>query len=332
MGVTLATRADSLQSATILACPACASRNCRATRTVEDSIYTICECRECHLVFSDPMVAANSAWYSSSWLYGVRTSHTRVEQKDQAIPWNFAQALADLRTASRGKLLDVGCAEGHFLYLAQKMDFDVTGVDFNPVSLEIARALLGVSTIYRFSVEDLANRLGEPAFNVVTIFEVLEHLANPRETVETIHGLLKPGGKLLLSVPGSRRWPALFHTEVDAPPHHLTLWTEESLQELLERAGFRVIRICKSPLRSEDLGFHLKLRLYGAVRAIRRPVRARPVRQNSDPSANGGTAPAKKIPDALRKLAMTGLTPVCKILSLNPSAGGFTLFAHCEKK
>lgn len=332
MGVSIATRVDSEQSATIAACPACASRDWRIARTLEKSIYTVCECRECHLVFSNPMVAANSAWYSASWLYRVRASHTRVAQNDQAIPWNFAQALGDLRTASRGKLLDVGCAEGHFLYLAQKMGFDVTGVDFNPVGLEIARALLGVSTIYPFSVEELSNRLGEPAFNVVTIFEVLEHLANPRVTVETIHGLLNPGGQLLLSVPGSRRWPALFHNEVDAPPHHLTLWTEESLQELLERAGFRVIRICKSPLRSEDLGFHLKLRLYGLLRAIRRRVSAATVRQEADRSANSSAAPTKKIADALRKVAMAGLAPVCKILSLNPSAGGFTLFAHCEKK
>lgn len=320
------------QAGTIAVCPACTSPRWRITGWTNDRRYSVRECQECHLLFSDPMMAADSTWYSSSWLYDLRESHTRVADKDQEVPWNFSQALGELPIAAKGKLLDVGCAEGHFLYLAQKAGCDVTGIDFNPVSLALARKLVGGSAVFQSSVEELAVRLPEAVFDFVTMFEVLEHTANPCQVVQSIHGLLKPGGKLLLSVPGSRRWPRLFHPEIDTPPHHLTLWSEEALKELFDRTGFRLIRIQKSPLQAEDLGFHLKLSLYGLLRRHRWFGIEGERKSKDGRAAKSETTSASRLSTILRKLAIAGLTPICRTLAMNPKAGGFTLFAHCEKK
>lgn len=331
MGMSSAAAILSPRASNFGTCPACTSADWRTLGRTTGAKYSVRECRKCRLIFSDPMLAADSAWYSSSWLYNLRESHTRVAGREQSIPWNFLQALRELRDVKAGKLLDVGCAEGHFLYLAKKAGYDVTGIDFNSVSLEIARKLVGVSTIFQSSVEELANWLPPAAFDVVTIFEVLEHTANPYQVLQCIHGLLKPGGKLFLSVPGNRRWPRLFHPEIDTPPHHLTLWSENALAELFSRAGFRSIRIQKSPLQAEDLGFHLKLGLYGLVRKFRACRVGGLEKTRSHRPEEPAAAPAGKHSEFIRKCAIAGLTPLCRALALHPSAGGFTLFAHCEK-
>jgi len=168
------------------------------------------------------MVAAGSAWYASSWLYDLREGNTVADGWNRLIPWTFAQALLRLKPSLGNRLLDVGCAEGQFLYLAKQVGFEVIGVDFNPTGLEIAKRLLGISTVYPYSVEELADRFADAPYDVVTMFEVLEHTADPFQTVCSLKKVMKPGGQLLLSVPGSGRWPALFHPRgrcAAAPPY-----------------------------------------------------------------------------------------------------------------
>jgi SAM-dependent methyltransferase len=311
----------------VVDCPACRSANWQRIEGAKCPGYVICRCQNCDLVFSDPMVAADAEWYSSSWLYGMRESHTQSTDALDEIPWNFTQALQELSGTRQASLLDVGCAEGFFLYLAQRAGYDVTGVDFNPVSLEIARKRLGVSTIYQYSVAEMGERFPQVRFDVATMFEVLEHTANPCETLRSIHTLLNPNGKLCISVPGSQRWPQWFHPEVDTPPHHLTLWTEKALRTILQRAGFRVVCIRKRPLEAQDLGFHMKLRLYATLRKWRTVgVRSGNNRSCTAPTAASGRS------RIFRKTAIALLQPLRWALALNPNAGGFTLFALCEKE
>jgi len=315
----------------IVACPACESVDWQRMAGAPHPGYAICQCQNCRVVFSDPMVAADAAWYSESWLYGLRESHTGVAGGEYEVPWNFAQALREMQTAPRGTLLDVGCAEGYFLYLAQKAGYQVTGLDFNPASLAIARELLGGSPVHQYSVEELSDRFPGTQFDVVTIFEVLEHTANPYQTIRSIHKLLMPGGKLFLSVPGSERWPRFFHPEVDSPPHHLTLWTEEALRKLLRRSGFHVLDVRAKPLQAEDLGFHLRLGLQGMIRKVRNLNGGRILREQGRSSSARQTDLGKRRLESTRKLAKAGLQPFCWTLRLHPRAGGFTLFASCEK-
>jgi SAM-dependent methyltransferase len=321
-----------LQQQEVTCCPACGMTEWVDVGPSRTRGYRLCRCSCCHLVFSNPMVAADPAWYGSSWLYGLRESHTGVTGGEYEVPWSFSQALNELKTASRGRLLDVGCAEGYFLYLAQKAGYEGTGLDFNPISLEIARKLLGASSIYQCSVEELGDRFPGTLFAVLTIIEVLEHTADPYQTVHSINKLLKPGGKLFISVPGSRRWPRFFHPEVDAPPHHLTLWTEEALNNLLERSGFRVLSVRAKPLQAEDLGFHLRLRLQSIFRNLQNRNGGGVRQEQGSSSSVRQIDLGQRRLETSRKLAKAGLQPFCWALRLNPKAGGFTLFAHCEKK
>jgi SAM-dependent methyltransferase len=311
-----------------LRCPACASRNSVKESTALHSGYGLRLCLHCNLQFSDPMLAADSDWYSSSWLYGLREDNTRLDGRKRSVPWNFAEALRVLRPAGGMELLDVGCAEGHFLWLAQEAGFHVTGLDFNPVSLQIAREVFGISSIYQCSVEELARQFPNTSYDVVTLFEVLEHTANPFETLCSLHQVLKLGGQFCISVPGFKRWPTLFHPEVDSPPHHLTLWTEEALQRLLERAGFRVLSLRAKRLSADDLGVHLKWRLQRFLQKIPRGNGGKP---GGEKSSRTGKPTGITRSKAVHRMAKGALAPVCWTLRINPKAGGFTLFANCQK-
>jgi len=247
---------------------ACGSRRKEGQAGAQNG-RAICLYANYQLRFSVPMISADSDWYRSSWFYGQREATVKSSAVDHPVPWNFARALSAIESAPRRKLLDVGCAEGQFLYMARRIGFDVTGLDFNPVSLQIARNVFGISSVYQYSVEELAERFPGASFDVVTMFEVLEHTADPLGMLKSLTKVMKPGA-LPLSVPGWKRWPVLFHPEVDSPPHYLTLWTEEALAKILKRAGLEVRMITRKPLCVDDFGVHIKWRVQGILRQFRR--------------------------------------------------------------
>lgn len=307
-------------------CPACECAEWLDAWPIGREQHQLRRCQGCDLVYSHPMQAADPTWYSSSWLYGLRHSHREPDQR--IVPWNFARALAVLRSGTPGRLLDVGCAEGLFLELARHADYEVTGLDFNPELVRMARERLGVGSIYPSAVEEVGKRFPEAQFDVITIFEVLEHVADPCGTLRSIQRVLKPGGRLLLSVPGNRRWPLLFDPEADTPPHHLTLWTEMALRRLLERADFRVHTIHAKPLGPDDLGIHLKWRWAQAARKLRySPISSKHRFAIGVPSAHSSFGWSA----LLRRLGWLALEPCCWALRRHPQAGGFTLFAEGEK-
>ena len=310
-----------------IVCPACGWKSWSVEKGPRPRGYTLCRCLVCHLRFCQPMAAASSEWYGSSWFYKLREAGAGGIRVERTVPWNFAKALSVVAPGRGRRLLDVGCAEGHFLFLARRAGFQVTGLDFNPVSLKIAKETFGIPLVYQCSVEELAERFPNASFDVVTLFEVLEHTADPFGTLRSLSKVMKPGASLLLSVPGLKRWPALFHPEVDSPPHHLTLWTEEALRKVVERAGLCVRFVEGKPLQVDDFAIHVKWRLRGL---FSRPGPNAGNKRGGNPPP-GAISTSRMDSAAMRALAKGALSPVCALLRLYRRAGGFTLFASCRK-
>jgi SAM-dependent methyltransferase len=137
------------------------------------------------------------------------------------------------------RVLEVGCAEGSFIKALEEIGFDVYGCDIAEAPIEFAKIVYDLRNVVASNVEDLPSHWRN--FELVTAFEVLEHLETPLEFLRTLFNILKPGGFLILSVPnynyhskkrikGGAKW--------DAPPHHLTRWPEETLKFALLKAGF----------------------------------------------------------------------------------------------
>jgi len=195
-------------------------------------------------------------YYETSNLY----KDNRDLNKVARIPnhdWRFITFLKNYRKTDGKKILDIGCGDGGFLALAREKGFKVYGVDHDRRSAVLAKSLYKIKTVKVGSCKNISRNNTWKGFSVVTLFDVLEHVSNPIDTLKTASGLIKKGGTICISVPRFDRKPILFDIEVDFPPHHFTLWTPQSLEKALSAAGFSDIKIIKKPLMINDFRPHL---------------------------------------------------------------------------
>lgn len=139
---------------------------------------------------------------------------------------------------SRGRLLDVGSASGLFLERVGRAGWKATGVEPSPALCAYARDRVSANVEIQCATLETAD-LPREEFDMVTLWDVLEHAPDPRVFLRAAAAPLKPGGFLLLNVPHlesrvarmlGKRWPLLL-------PEHLNYFTRDSLLRCAEDAG-----------------------------------------------------------------------------------------------
>jgi SAM-dependent methyltransferase len=141
------------------------------------------------------------------------------------------------------RILDIGFGAGGILSAAEQRGWKCFGVEVNPASLAYGK---GRGWIVSANPQQ-DHRFPVHGFDVVTMFEVLEHLGSPDEVLHLAAQYLRPGGLLYLTTPNSRSLNRrLLHLDwsVFAPPEHLVLWTRRGIRLALSRTGFncRMVR------------------------------------------------------------------------------------------
>lgn len=170
-------------------------------------------------------------------------------------------------------MLDIGCGSGDFLVTARENGYNVHGIDFDRRAIEIGSERFGLANLYYGTLEDFIQDNTSGQFDVITFFEVLEHLEEPLQFFYYIKKILKTGGFIAFSVPNRKRW-IKNSVWFDYPPHHLTRWSQESIKKFLERNNFEIIRIKTD----SEVGFEYFLQnsiKLGIVRRILRTQRSR---------------------------------------------------------
>jgi len=179
----------------------------------------------------------------------------------------FRRVVRALGAAEGRGLLDVGAYCGYFLEVARDAGYRAEGLELSRWAADHARAAGFV--VHAEPLRERA-RSGD-RYDVLTMWDVLEHLPDPREEIEAARQLIRPGGHLHLSTidTGSlvarllgARWPWLMDM-------HLVYFDRATLTALLEESGFRVRRI---GLYSHTVSAGYLLRKVGASFPVLRPL------------------------------------------------------------
>ncbi|MEJ2161886.1 MAG: class I SAM-dependent methyltransferase [Robiginitalea sp.] len=151
---------------------------------------------------------------------------------------NLAKKFRLVERCNRGKgvLMDVGAGTGQFVRYAQERDWEAYGVEPNDQARELAHQK-GVSVYKSLSVQKA------PVYDVVTLWHVLEHMADLDKNIREIYSVLKPGGWLILALPNYRSLDAKHyksHWAAYDVPRHLWHFSKESVEQLFSDAGFEL--------------------------------------------------------------------------------------------
>ena len=200
-------------------------------------------CRRCGLHYVNPRPDADEigAYYPATYEPHRATGAagplaTWRERQGQSIKRRFVEA-----HARAGRLLDVGCATGDFLAHLASHGWEVQGVETSPHAAQLARERHGIPVHTGRLAE--AN-LPPASVDVVTLWDVIEHLHDPPAELGRIETLLVPGGLLVLTVPNLESWDhRLFgpHWIGWDLPRHLYAFPPLALARMVREAGFEII-------------------------------------------------------------------------------------------
>ena len=149
------------------------------------------------------------------------------------------------RAPQEVRLLDVGCSRGQFVAAAAGAGFRAEGVE--PAAHIAAAARACGLTIHQGLLEE--QRFAAGSFDALTLFEVVEHLKNPRALLTECHRVLTPGGILLVSTGNAASWTVSFmgrrwdYFHIARDGGHVSFFNPGSMRRLAENCGFAVERI-----------------------------------------------------------------------------------------
>jgi 2-polyprenyl-3-methyl-5-hydroxy-6-metoxy-1,4-benzoquinol methylase len=215
--------------------------------------YLLVRCRGCDLAFiaNPPDAAAITALYTAKAAYHdeLLDPATPAFERMRAIARQHVAMLRRSTGAQEGlKLLDIGCSTGLFLDEVRKAGFDAFGAELSPETSAFARDHFGLP-VHTGDWRDAGH--ADALFDVITLFDVIEHLSDPVAEIAAVRRLLKPGGVLLQSTPDiDGLFPRLSYKVAKLvdywphpePPWHLYQFSRATLSAMTEQAGYRITR------------------------------------------------------------------------------------------
>jgi SAM-dependent methyltransferase len=227
------------------ACDLCGSRS--QTLLYEKNGWPVVRCGECGLVFvgREPSPEKLIALYDENYYEdpaeegyaGYAAAEARKRHHDRSL----LNELAKLVTP--GELIEIGCAYGFFLDEARQHGWRIQGLEPSSHAASEASRLLGIDISSRPFTE---LTLDPESVDAVAMWDVIEHLPNPRATLAKAAATLRPGGVIAISTGDIGSSAARLHGpdwSLMTPPWHQYYFSRKTLRRMLESTGFDVVRL-----------------------------------------------------------------------------------------
>lgn len=253
-------------------------RNLRDTLFDAPGLWNIRYCKKCDLYWIDPVVKEHDLWKIYRGYYTHKVPQLDIETRSirsiikngilatslgykELVRNNIELAFGKLasyigpikeiavssyrwlKSSQKGKLLDIGCGNGKFLYQMKRLGWEVYGVENDSGAFETAQRILG-SNVFCGNLQDAG--FPDNHFDVITVSHVIEHVLEPLALLEECRRILKPKGILVIITPNSqslckrifgenwRSWEV---------PRHVFIFSPQSLKTLVEKSGLRISSI-----------------------------------------------------------------------------------------
>lgn len=204
--------------------------------------YKLVKCRKCGLVYVSPRPTSCERENINKEIYDSQEYRTRYFRDRKIFEKWFKKKLSDIERYSRkGKILDVGTSYGFFLDVARKRGWETYGIEKNIPAVRYAREKLGLN-ISEGTTEEA--QFPENFFDVITLWDVLEHIPDPTTFLRRLKTVLKRDGLVCIQSPNiesliadykKERWDWL------TPNDHLSHFSPSTLRAILGKTGYKLI-------------------------------------------------------------------------------------------
>ena len=209
--------------------------------------FTLVRCQVCGLLYQNPRPTAQAitAFYERGYDPYVMVPE---EERSTIRRWRRRFGMEGrckpiLDRKPPGRLLDVGCGTGIFLDAMRRHGWQVQGVELNEGAAQYSRDRLGLD-VFAGPLEQA--HYPDNTFDVVTLWDVLEHLPSPRLALQTFRRILKLDGLLVFRVPNAGSLDARLFGRYWAGwdlPRHYYAYDPQSARRLLDQSGFEVLKV-----------------------------------------------------------------------------------------
>jgi ubiquinone/menaquinone biosynthesis C-methylase UbiE len=223
-------------------CPLCSKNNYESL--FQKNGFTFVRCIDCGLIYTNPQPLKEKIkkFYENSnainlWM--------QVLQTDTEKEWRERYFLSNLMKIedfiAKGKLLDVGCATGHFMMVAHERSWEVMGLELNSLAYEHVKNVLKLPVLQ--ATLDQAN-FSTNEFDAVTLFGLLEHVLNPKELLKQAFKVVRSGGIIEVVVPNAYSLSTMILNKKSSTfngYNHLIYFSSETLENLFKLCNLKVV-------------------------------------------------------------------------------------------
>lgn len=190
------------------------------------------KCKNCGFVFSKKIPGNNE-------LSAIYTNYPRFTTLSPITVKRYNELLDKFESFKQtGNILDLGCSNGLFLEVAKNRGWNVYGTEYAQESIDYCAK----NNIKVFKSDQLPAEFYELKFDVVTSFEVIEHINNPNEDMELVNKVIRKGGAFYFTTPNFNALSRFILKEkwnVIDYPEHLSYYTPSTINYLLTKHGYK---------------------------------------------------------------------------------------------